>query len=95
MYFEGEPYEFHQVGKFYTHFLSDLDGVTAALIAGGYRVCKTLDGDMIIMAPNDYDDEDFNIVFHDMLGIDDDDDGDDGDDPDDPDDNIKHFPRNY
>lgn len=95
MYFEGEPYEFHQVGKFYTHFLSDLDGVTAALIAGGYRVCKTLDGDMIIMAPNDYDDEDFNIVFHDMLGIDNDDDGDDGDDPDAPDDNIKHFPRNY
>lgn len=53
---DGKKY--HQVGMFFTHFMDDLSGVTDALIAGGYSVCQTLDGDMIIMKQGDYDEDD-------------------------------------
>lgn len=49
---------FHQVGVFFAHFKHDLDKIIDALEGAGYYVCKTLHGDMAIMAPGEYDIED-------------------------------------
>ena len=64
---------YRKVGEFWTHFQFDMDKITAALTEAGYGVCKTLQGDMIIMAPGDYSEEDFEEFTEDD---DDDDDGD-------------------
>lgn len=87
MYYDNNETGYHKIGEFYTHLLSDLEGVVDALRAGGYEVCRTLDGDMLIMKPGDYDDE----FMHEFLHGDDDDD----DDTPPPFGNIRHFPKEY
>lgn len=54
----GEQREFHQVGQFYTHFHADMDKISEALFDAGYAICRTLDGDMIIMSEGNYTDDD-------------------------------------
>ncbi len=84
MYYENEETGYHQIGQFYTHLLSDLEGVIDALRAGGYEVCRTLSGDMIIMKPGDFDDD----FMCELLNDDDDDDMPGGG-------NITNFPKEY
>ena len=60
---------YHQVGEYWTHFQEDMDNITRILTDSGYRVCKTMTGNMIIMSSGDYDDDIFD---------DDDDDDDNG-----------------
>lgn len=50
---------FHKVGEFWTYFPDDLEDMIMALSEYGYSICKTLDGDMIVMKPDEYDEEDF------------------------------------
>lgn len=51
---------YHKVGEFWAHFPDDLDDIIDLLSEGGYSVCETLDGDMIIMKPETYPDFEFN-----------------------------------
>ena len=67
---------FHQVGKFFTHFGEDLQNIIEALNDAGYKVCETLDGDMIIMASGVYDDDEVNKLINGELDDDDEDDDD-------------------
>ena len=52
---ENKGRRFHKVGEFWTHFPDDLEDMIMALSEYGYSVCETLDGDMIIMKPDEYD----------------------------------------
>lgn len=55
---ENKGRRFHKVGEFWTYFPDDLEDMIMALSEYGYSICKTLDGDMIVMKPDEYD-EDF------------------------------------
>lgn len=50
--------KFYKVGEFWTHFPDDLEDMIMALSEYGYSICETLDGDMIVMKPDEYN-EDF------------------------------------
>lgn len=81
---DNEDNIYHKVGEFWTHFQEDMDAITDALIEAGYGVCKTINGDMIIMSKGNYDEADI-ARFN---GEDDDDDNDD-------DRWMIRFPREY
>ena len=77
--------EYHQVGQFWTHFHRDMDIISEALFAAGYKICRTTRGDMIIMRKGDYDEEEIFELNEDEID-DEDEDGDGG---------ITHFPKEY
>lgn len=55
----NEENRWHKVGEFWVHFPDDLQEISQILIDNGYGICESLDGDIIIMKPDSYDEEDF------------------------------------
>lgn len=65
--------EFHLIGKFYGYFRQDVLNIIDILKSAGYDICRTPNGDMIIMKKGEYgvdeiielnedeDDDDFDV----------------------------------
>lgn len=47
----------HKVGEFWALFPDVLQEISQILIDNGYGICESLDGDIVIMKPNSYDEE--------------------------------------
>lgn len=94
--YNNKKNDYHQVGHFCTPFLEEYERISSILQQFGYGVCRTVNGDAMIMRPGDFSEDQYRRMVEEddcieIVGQDEADD--DGDNP--YNSNVTHFPREY